>query len=99
MIQPYMTQYVAVFAPKEAFSTVDYANVIIEGYELDAGPEKIDGITAFRQEAESKGDTCTCLAAVCKSDDAFRMIQFAAKSSNFEKQKDNILFHARSVTF
>ncbi len=67
MIQPYMTYYVAVFARKEAFSTVDYTNVIIEGYELDAGPEEIDGITAFRQEAESKGDTCIYLAAVCKS--------------------------------
>lgn len=44
-----MTQYVAVFAPKEAFSTMDYANVIIEGYELNAGPEKIDGITALQQ--------------------------------------------------
>ena len=107
----YDSQYVAIFAIKEEFSlfdgtalgenstTEDYANVVIEGYELDAEPEEIDGMTTFRYDAESNGDTYTYLAVIYKSDDAFWMIQFATKADNFEEQEDNILTYAKSVAF
>lgn len=108
----YDSQYVAVFVLKESFeliestdilskdSTVeDYAKVIIEGNELDCEPVLEDGLLSFTYQTDNNGVDYTYFATIHKSSDAFWMIQFATKTRNFEKQKDNILSYAKSISF
>jgi len=107
----YDSQHVAVFAIKEAFtlfegsalgkdsSLEDYANTVILANGLDVTPVTEDGITSFTYQKESNGIDCTYFATVHKSGDAFWLIQFSAKTEQYEAQKANILTYAKSISF
>ena len=107
----YDSQYVAVFVLKEEFtlfegsalgknsSLNDYANAVILANGLDVSPVTEDGLTFFTYQKENNGTDCTYFATVHKSDDAFWLIQFSAKTEQYESQKDNILTYAKSVSF
>ena len=108
----YDSQYVAVFALKETFDLIDatgvlsrnstteeYAKFVIQGNQLDCEPVSENGLLSFVYQSENNGVDYTYFATIHKSSDAFWMIQFATKTSNFEKQKDNILTYAKSISF
>ena len=103
--------YVAVFALKEEFtlfegsalgknsSLNDYANAVILANGLDVSPATEDGLTFFTYQKENNGTEYTYFSTVHKSGDAFWLIQFSAKTEQYESQKDNILTYAKSVSF
>lgn len=89
---------IAIFGLKEtfdelgvdnSFTVTDYANAVIDANGIDA--TAISRSTAdydyFRYTASGDdGSTIKYLAAVYKSDDAFWMVQVAAKLANYEEE-------------
>ena len=107
----YDSKNVAVFALKEKFTLVDgfenytlaqYANVVMQANKLSSSKVKTEnGLTWFEYEWENPEtqDVYRYFAYVYKADDAFWLIQFAAKKENAEQLAPKIEQWAKSVSF
>ena len=101
----YVSTKIMVYALKEEFSllgsetdTLDkYIDLIKEINDFDDKVETDEGLKYITVETEGNGDKYTYLVAFYEAEDAFWMIQFGTKSSNFDKYKDDMLKYAKSV--
>ena len=101
----YVSTKIMVYALKEEFSllgsetdTLDkYIDLIKEINDFDDKVETDEGLKYIIVETEGNGDKYTYIVAFYEADDAFWMIQFGTKSSNFDKYKDDMLKYAKSV--
>ena len=101
----YVSTKIMVYALKEEISllgsetdTLDkYIDLIKEINDFDDKVETDEGLKYITVETEGNGDKYTYIVAFYEADDAFWMIQFGTKSSNFDKYKDDMLKYAKSV--
>ena len=101
----YVSTKIMVYALKEEFSllgsetdTLDkYIDLIKEINDFDDKVETDEGLKYIIVETEGNGDKYTYIVAFYEADDAFWMIQFGTKSSNFDKYKDDMIKYAKSV--
>ena len=98
---------IAIFALKEVFgdklnadtTLAEYAELVVSANSLDVEPKEENGLTCFTFENDASGTSYTYLAVVYKADDAFWLLQFATKSSDFDEKKDTLVSYAKTVTF
>lgn len=77
----------------------DYAQILIDGYELDSGLEEIDGVSCLKYENSDSGTDVSYLATVTKGPDAFWLVQFACEKKNYEKFESDFITWAKSMKF
>ena len=83
---------------KNPYFVTPYLNSLIkEINDFDDKVETDEGLKYITVETEGNGDKYTYIVAFYEADDAFWMIQFGTKSSNFDKYKDDMLKYAKSV--
>ena len=93
------------FALKEDFETIgvsdltieEYADIVLEANALQQEVVSEDGVTYFVFEASVEDGSYTYLAAMYKGSDAYWLVQFACKSSQYESLKPELIKYAQSV--
>lgn len=107
----YDSQFVAVFAIKESFSSVEgfenytldeYRDLVLENNSLtEAEIKTLDGLNWFEYEFtnEETNETYKYFSFVFKSNDAFWLVQFAVADEKVEEYSQKIIDWANTVTF
>lgn len=80
-------------------TTVDYANAIITGSQLNSTVSTANGLTSFSYTVSVSDIHSTIFATVYKSKDAFWVIQYITLSEAYPALSASILGYAGTVTF
>lgn len=100
------SENIGVFAIKEEFaqfqnnkslSLKEYAEIVIDNFQVDAEVKEADGLTSFTFNEYVDGEEYTYFATIYRSNDALWLLQFVCESTKYEELKPTIIQYAKSV--